>query len=314
MYYLKKVLCLLFVLMLGSNVAFAENLKIGSKGGEVKQVQEKLISKGYGVGKSGADGLFGKNTKEAVIKFQKAHRLVPDGIVGPATKKALGIGPGRERSMRLGDSGKDVQELQITLMKKGCYIGEPGISSGSFGKGTEEAVKSFQKSNSLNEDGIADPATQKKLSSPFAARCKDKAISILGTFDLGKGYKIRVDQPKCGRGKTHFHIQNSKKEDVWIETVDGEESHCGKFKDLPPNWLLDAARNHPKVKRERERLTKISTENKQSSNQGKSVAEKAGEIAKDVGKAVDDNKGPVIAGLAAIALVAASIPVPVSVA
>lgn len=47
----------------------------------VKHIQSKL-----GIN---ADGIFGKNTKAAVISFQKQHKLEPDGIVGPATLEAL---------------------------------------------------------------------------------------------------------------------------------------------------------------------------------------------------------------------------------
>ena len=35
------------------------------------------------------DGIFGKNTKNKVIDYQKSHRLVVDGIVGPATLKCI---------------------------------------------------------------------------------------------------------------------------------------------------------------------------------------------------------------------------------
>lgn len=37
------------------------------------------------------DGIYGKQTKEAVIRFQKKNGLTPDGIAGPATLKAMGI-------------------------------------------------------------------------------------------------------------------------------------------------------------------------------------------------------------------------------
>lgn len=38
-----------------------------------------------------ADGVYGPQTRAAVIAFQKAHGLDPDGIVGPRTLKALGL-------------------------------------------------------------------------------------------------------------------------------------------------------------------------------------------------------------------------------
>jgi Putative peptidoglycan binding domain len=48
--------------------------------------QEHLISAGYHVG---VDGGFGAKTQNAVLGFQQAHGLTPDGIIGPATWQAL---------------------------------------------------------------------------------------------------------------------------------------------------------------------------------------------------------------------------------
>ena len=64
-------------------------LKRGSTGLFVKELQEKLISIGYSCGRYGADGEFGNDTYNAVIKFQKDHALEVDGVVGPMTWKAL---------------------------------------------------------------------------------------------------------------------------------------------------------------------------------------------------------------------------------
>ena len=56
-------------------------LKIGSKGEDVKKLQEKL-----GLG---ADGIFGKGTEEAVKSFQLKNGLSPDGLVGEGTWSKL---------------------------------------------------------------------------------------------------------------------------------------------------------------------------------------------------------------------------------
>ena len=58
-------------------------LKKGSRGDKVKQIQIALGLK--------ADGIFGLNTENAVIKFQKENGLFPDGIVGKKTLNALNI-------------------------------------------------------------------------------------------------------------------------------------------------------------------------------------------------------------------------------
>ena len=55
----------------------------------VKFIQNRLIKKGYSVGKSGADGSFGPNTKKAVKAFQKANGLKQDGQVGADTTAKL---------------------------------------------------------------------------------------------------------------------------------------------------------------------------------------------------------------------------------
>ena len=65
------------------------NLKYGSTGGEVKDLQNALIDAGYGdiVGK--ADGIFGAKTQNAVKAYQKANGLAVDGIAGKNTLGAL---------------------------------------------------------------------------------------------------------------------------------------------------------------------------------------------------------------------------------
>jgi hypothetical protein len=56
------------------------NLKYGSTGDEVKQLQESLGFTGNDV-----DGIFGKKTQQAVIDYQKANGLTVDGIAGKNT-------------------------------------------------------------------------------------------------------------------------------------------------------------------------------------------------------------------------------------
>lgn len=57
-------------------------LKNGSKGQEVKTLQQKLNIP--------ADGIFGKQTEESVKEYQKKHSITVDGIVGSKTWNALG--------------------------------------------------------------------------------------------------------------------------------------------------------------------------------------------------------------------------------
>ncbi len=63
--------------------------RVGSRGDEVKQIQTKL--KNWGYYKGNVDGIFGEQTKQAVISFQKKNSLTADGVAGPQTLKAMGI-------------------------------------------------------------------------------------------------------------------------------------------------------------------------------------------------------------------------------
>ena len=49
---------------------------------QIIPIQEKLIEKGYDVGPSGADGIYGYSTVEAVKNFQRNNGLNVDGIAG----------------------------------------------------------------------------------------------------------------------------------------------------------------------------------------------------------------------------------------
>lgn len=59
------------------------------QGSLVQEVQEKLASQGYFPG--AIDGIYGAQVESAVIAFQAANGLVPDGEVGVLTFAALGI-------------------------------------------------------------------------------------------------------------------------------------------------------------------------------------------------------------------------------
>lgn len=75
----------------GSN-NFTRTLYWGSSGNDVRTVQQKLSNWGYY--KGAVDGQFGAATSEAVRKFQQKNGLRVDGLIGPATAKALGMATG----------------------------------------------------------------------------------------------------------------------------------------------------------------------------------------------------------------------------
>ena len=61
----------------------------GSTGDAVRIIQTKLSNWGYFSG--AIDGIYGPKTEEAVKYFQRKNGLTADGVVGPATLRALGM-------------------------------------------------------------------------------------------------------------------------------------------------------------------------------------------------------------------------------
>ena len=95
----------------------------GSRGEQVALVQQKLRQ--YGYLSQEADGVFGRNTYNAVIAFQRRNGLTPDGRVGSATAAALGI------SLTGGTLSAELwQETELSLLARlvsGEARGEPYV-------------------------------------------------------------------------------------------------------------------------------------------------------------------------------------------
>jgi hypothetical protein len=81
----------------GASAASEIVVKRGDRGSAVRKIQAQL---GISV-----DGVFGPQTERAVKRFQRGHDLVPDGIVGPLTRSALGLKPFGSRSLRRTSGG-----------------------------------------------------------------------------------------------------------------------------------------------------------------------------------------------------------------
>jgi hypothetical protein len=90
-------------------------LKKGTRGEEVKQLQEYL--------EIGTDGVFGPGTEAAVKKWQKENSLVADGIVGPKTWEAMGLATTDEsEQVYTTDNGLIVNRH---FLPKGEYLNGP---------------------------------------------------------------------------------------------------------------------------------------------------------------------------------------------
>lgn len=61
--------------------------KLGSRGTQVMKIQAVLRKIGYNL--NTIDGIYGRETEQAVKNFQKNNGLAPDGIIGSNTYRVL---------------------------------------------------------------------------------------------------------------------------------------------------------------------------------------------------------------------------------
>jgi N-acetylmuramoyl-L-alanine amidase len=159
-------------------------LKLGSRGGEVIELQAAL--KLLGFYPDTVDGIFSQSTARAVSLFQEAAGLAADGIVGqdtwnrlfpvagsaienpianaPVTADNSEINPQAQPTnfpvLRRRMRGPAVRDLQERLRAKGFLrVSADGV----FGPETQAAVKAAQRQYQLPADGIVGRATWEAL-------------------------------------------------------------------------------------------------------------------------------------------------------
>jgi peptidoglycan hydrolase-like protein with peptidoglycan-binding domain len=147
----------------------------GDRGHDVRVLQDFLTRAGY---ETPIAGVFGPQTLRNVKRFQRAHHMAVDGVVGSGTAHALRVVADRraavkqrashddggsqhmgDRTLKGGMRGHDVRVLQDYLTRAGISTPVDGV----FGPGTKSNVRRFQRGHGLTADGVVGPATVQSL-------------------------------------------------------------------------------------------------------------------------------------------------------
>jgi LysM repeat protein len=132
----------------------------------------QVALRSHGLYTGAVDGIRGPMTRNALVTFQRNHRLRATGKVGMATRCKLGrlgtplLG---QRVLSRGRVGWDVTSLEFRLRP----FGLPSTRvDGRFDKATAAALRRFQRSQGLRSDGIAGVRTFRALAHPKPAHRK----------------------------------------------------------------------------------------------------------------------------------------------
>ena len=101
----------ILLITLLQSAAGAATYRQGSTGEAVRTIQTKLKNWGYYTG--AVDGIYGSATTQAVRYFQRTNGLTADGVVGPATLKALAMSSGSGS-----ESPSSAQSSEVELLAR----------------------------------------------------------------------------------------------------------------------------------------------------------------------------------------------------
>jgi peptidoglycan hydrolase-like protein with peptidoglycan-binding domain len=174
-------------------------LQEGDHGAAVTSLQQQLAALGYYRGS--IDGVFGQDTTEAVLRFQRDRNLVADGIAGTQVYQALGSSPSpgyqpSGRQLGVGDSGADVEELQRRLANLGYFNTSV---TGYYGSVTQDAVTRFQQDRQFAVTGSANAQTLSALgiSSAVGGDTSERYVVIVPKNDNTTLARVRQISPSA---------------------------------------------------------------------------------------------------------------------
>ena len=161
--------------------------KYGSRGSEVRTIQDKLKRWGYYTGS--VDGIYGSLTVAAVKKFQQKNGLAVDGIAGTKTLNAMGI----MTSSSSGGSSSN-NSSNVNLIAKAIYgeaRGEPYTGQVAVGAVIMNRVKSSKFPNTISgviyQKGAFDAVSDGQINLNPDSTAKKAAQDALNGWDPSYG-------------------------------------------------------------------------------------------------------------------------------
>ena len=187
-------------------------------------IMMQIVLKSYGYYDGKIDGDFGSGSKKALVLFQGANNLSPDGVLGQKTCKLLlnkkNIVANNQEDDEIvnvqNSYSQEIYDAQVKLKNLGLYT---STLDGINGPGTKRAIKQFQEKAGLNIDGVAGPLT-------------------LAALEKGEESYIKVDNgnPTTSANTTEVSSSNSALD---LRNYDPNKQCVNGYVDVNGIWVPD---------------------------------------------------------------------------
>ncbi|MFD8595928.1 peptidoglycan-binding protein [Kitasatospora sp. NPDC059646] len=164
----------------------------GSKGEAVSELQRRLVLLGS---TTKVTGVFDSPTEKAVKKFQRAHALKVDGLVGPRTRAALAAAPGLRIT---GNRAELAQQI----------VRRPGITADDFHSGHKGQDPESSARSNLRDTAAGKSALTSRYGDAHGKRVDLDTDMLRGLLQLNANHGFRLNITELAGGdhsKTSWH-------------------------------------------------------------------------------------------------------------
>lgn len=238
----------------------AAKLWRGSRGDSVRDLQQKLNANGYSLNE---DGVFGTNTYNAVLDYQRKNNLAVDGVVGDETWGSLGKAQAAQRSTPQStytpyDPGSDKAYQAALKKQQETENSKPGEYKGAYDQQLQDIYDKIMNREKFSYDLSGDPLWQ-QYKDQYTQKGRMAMLDTMGqaaalTGGYGSSYGQAVGQQQYNaymqqlaavmpelydRARSAYDAEGNRMLQEYELTGDLARDDYSKYQDAYNRWLAE---------------------------------------------------------------------------
>lgn len=240
----------------------ATKLWRGNTGSSVRELQQKLNQNGY---KLDEDGVFGSNTYNAVLDYQRKNNLAVDGVVGDETWGSLGkvqSAPAQQSAQKSTytpyDPGSDKTYQEALKKQQETENSKPGEYQGAYDQQLKDIYDKIMNREKFSYDLAGDPLWH-QYKDQYTQQGRMAMMDTMGqaanlTGGYGNSYSQAVGQQQYnaymqqlaavmpelyGRARDAYDAEGNRMLQEYQLTGDLAADDYSKYQDAYNRWLTE---------------------------------------------------------------------------